>query len=57
MANKEHVKIALRGAVDWNKWRADNPNIRPDLSQAKLFNHVLSSANMKNADLNGRTCN
>ncbi|MBV6441247.1 MAG: hypothetical protein EPGJADBJ_02928 [Saprospiraceae bacterium] len=36
MANAEHLAI-LKGGVDvWNKWREDNSNISPDLSNANL---------------------
>jgi hypothetical protein len=32
MANEEHVYRLLKGVADWNAWRGENPNIRPDLS-------------------------
>ena len=33
MANQEHVKILKQGVAVWNKWRKDNPDIKPDLSR------------------------
>lgn len=32
MANKEHLKILNKGTKTWNKWREQNPHIKPDLS-------------------------
>lgn len=37
MANKEHYKIFLQGPEVWNKWRADNPLIHPDLDGEFIF--------------------
>lgn len=36
MANSEHVKIFKQGAKVWNEWRAANPTVRPDLSDANF---------------------
>ena len=36
MANDEHVAILKQGVDDWNAWRRENPDIRPDLSGANL---------------------
>lgn len=36
MANQEHVDIIKQGVRAWNKWRIENPTIRPDLSNANL---------------------
>jgi uncharacterized protein YjbI with pentapeptide repeats len=56
MANDEHVAILKKGVDAWNKWRAENANIRPDLSKANLsgadlFGAVLGSANLSEANL------
>ena len=66
MANSEHVQLARRR--DWNKWRADHPDVIPDLSdatlsysdlhradlsRAKLGRADLSGANLGEADLSG----
>jgi len=32
MANPEHLKILKQGVEVWNKWREENPEVRPDLS-------------------------
>lgn len=34
MANKEHLKILKQGVEVWNKWRKENPHIKPDLGRA-----------------------
>ena len=34
MANKEHLKILKQGVKVWNKWREENPKVRPDLVEA-----------------------
>jgi len=36
MANAQHLEILQRGVTQWNKWRRDHPNIRPDLSGDEL---------------------
>ena len=61
MANPEHLRILHQGKVEWNKWRSENPDIRPDLSRAKLSNesfvgifsdcYNLSNTNLAKADL------
>ena len=35
MPNEAHVSILLQGVQLWNRWRAENPTIRPDLSESK----------------------
>jgi hypothetical protein len=35
----------------WNKWRDENPDIRPDLSEANLSRADLDTANLRGADL------
>jgi uncharacterized protein YjbI with pentapeptide repeats len=42
VANQDHVNILKQGVEAWNKWRQDNPGIRPDLSQADLSGMYLS---------------
>jgi hypothetical protein len=34
MANDEHVAMLKKGVDAWNAWREENPDIRPDLSEA-----------------------
>ena len=52
MANEEHLKILEQGIKAWNKWREENPNIKPNLRNAKVRNN-LSEANLSMADLCG----
>lgn len=37
MANPEHVELIKQGVEIWNAWRREHPDIRPDLSEANLF--------------------
>jgi uncharacterized protein YjbI with pentapeptide repeats len=68
MVNPEHLQILQLGVEMWNKWREQNEDIRPDLSEANLseaslsevdFETVLSSeangggVNLRGADLIG----
>lgn len=36
MSDQEHLKILNQGVARWNRWREENPDITPDLSEAKL---------------------
>jgi uncharacterized protein YjbI with pentapeptide repeats len=51
MSSPEHLDILKRGSSVWNQWRAENPDIIPDLSQAHLREVHLSGANLTRADL------
>lgn len=58
MANPEHIEILKQGVEAWNKWREEDPEIRPDLSgadvhEASLWNADLRGANLAGADLDG----
>ncbi len=68
MANPEHLAILKQGVEEWNKWRAEHPDVRPNLSKAELLEadlrgaHLsmarlggarLSTANLRGADLSG----
>lgn len=64
MANQEHLDIFWQSADIWNQWRADNPNITPDLSYADLsgvdlsdstFSGDMSYANLSGVDLTKAT--
>ena len=46
MANEEHVNILKQGVAAWNKWRKENPDVKPDLSNAE----GLKAANLRKAD-------
>lgn len=51
MANEEHLKILKEGVEVWNRWREENPNIRPDLEEAYLREADVSRADLRGADL------
>jgi hypothetical protein len=61
MANQEHVDLLNQGVEQWNKWREQNQDIRPDLIGANLElaelrwvnlrETHLSAANLYGADL------
>jgi len=53
MANDEHVTLLKQSVDVWNKWRDENPDIRPDLSGANLRETYLESAKLSGADLRG----
>src|SRR5919199_739483 len=61
MANEEHLAVLRQGVEAWNEWKANNPEIRPNLSfangkritirGAKLSGVDLSRTNLSRADL------
>ena len=51
MANRGHLRIIKQGADAWNEWRSKHPNIKPNLSGAKLAYADLLDVNLNNADL------
>jgi uncharacterized protein YjbI with pentapeptide repeats len=51
MPNHEHVALLKQGVDAWNAWRDENPDIRPDLTEADLNGAKLSEANLYKADL------
>jgi len=51
MANAEHLKMLSSGVKEWNEWRKDNINIKPDLSYANLSEANLSHADLSYVDL------
>lgn len=53
MANREHLKILKQGAGVWNKWREDNPTIKPNLAKVDLEHKNLDGINFEGTDLNG----
>jgi hypothetical protein len=42
MANPEHLKILKQGVEVWNKWREENKNTLPDLSEADISRKAFS---------------
>ena len=53
MANAEHLEILKAGVEVWNRWRAENHEARPELTQADLSGANLIDANLRFAFLNG----
>jgi uncharacterized protein YjbI with pentapeptide repeats len=51
MANPEHVERLKLSVKEWNEWRQEHPEIRPDFSDAKLDNTYLHTANLSSANL------
>ena len=48
MADAKHLELLKQGVDLWNEWRAKEPSIVPDFSEAKL-----DGRNLSQADLNG----
>jgi pentapeptide repeat protein len=53
MPNEEHLAILKRGVQAWNQWREVEPDIMPDLTEAKLSEANLSGADLWRANLSG----
>jgi len=51
MANPERVAILKQGVEHWNKWRAKNREVRPDLECADLSRAHLRKINIDAAGL------
>jgi uncharacterized protein YjbI with pentapeptide repeats len=52
MANEEHVaRLSRARAASWNAWREENPDIRPNLSNAYLSGRDLGGQNLRGAHL------
>jgi uncharacterized protein YjbI with pentapeptide repeats len=50
MADLEHLEMLGRGVDVWNSWRAEHPEITPQLANAQLFAAQLSRADLRMAD-------
>lgn len=53
MANQHHLAILKQGVEVWNQWRAEHPEIRPDLIDANLSETDLSGADLRGVNLYG----
>jgi hypothetical protein len=53
MGNQEHLEILGQGVEVWNRWRKENPDIRPKLRGAHLRGAYLIYADLRRADLRG----
>ena len=52
MANPEHLAILNLGVEQWNKWRKEHPDVRPQLSAATPGDKDFRGINLRDADLN-----
>lgn len=50
MPNEEHLNILRKGVSIWNDWRRANPQVKPDLGDAKMNGIPLSIPNLKIRD-------
>jgi hypothetical protein len=53
MADEEHLKLLKQGVEVWNRWRKENPEIQPDLSETDLRGVDLRGVNLMRAGLIG----
>ena len=53
MANEEHVRKLREGVEVWNRWREENPDVWPDLTEADLRGAHLREAHLLGAYLMG----
>jgi hypothetical protein len=51
VANSEHLSKLRQGVSTWNRWRAQNPDVQPDLEGAELSGCDLSKADLQRANL------
>jgi hypothetical protein len=53
MANEAHLALLKQGVEVWNRWRAADRDIRPDLAGADLREANLAGANLTGTDFTG----
>jgi len=51
MADQQQLDLLRQSVEDWNTWREQHPEIRPNLSEADLSEANLSEANLSEANL------
>jgi uncharacterized protein YjbI with pentapeptide repeats len=51
MANEEHLALFKQGVQAWNEWKANNPEIKPNLSFAVGKKITLNGASLRGVDL------
>ena len=51
MADNQHFELLMSDVDAWNRWRADNPKVKPDLTYAVLRAANLPLANLAGAQL------
>lgn len=53
MKQQEYINILEKGRKVWNKWRAENKNVRPKLKDLYLDENLSKKIDLSNADLQG----
>jgi len=53
MSKEMHIEILKRGVNHWNRWRTQNLNIVPELSDTDLHEYYLRDVNLSGANLKG----
>jgi hypothetical protein len=51
MADQRHFELLMRDVDAWNRWRAENPRVKPDLEYAVMRGANLTLANLAGAQL------
>jgi len=51
MADSQHLRMLRRGVQAWNTWRRHNPEVHPDLREARLREADLAEVNLDKCDL------
>ena len=51
MADSQHYELLTRDVIAWNKWREENPKVKPDLSFAVMRGADLMLAKLAGAVL------
>lgn len=57
MANSEQLQLLKKGVEEWNQFRREQSDLRPDLSEIDLRGVNLSFADLRWADLRGSNLN
>jgi uncharacterized protein YjbI with pentapeptide repeats len=51
MPSRKHVDILNNGVKAWNKWRKENPEIKPNLTKLKRVRSKLNGVDFSNTNL------
>jgi hypothetical protein len=51
MADPKHLARLKKGVEAWNKWRKNNPDVKPDLSGANMARAKLNKVDLSNSNL------
>jgi hypothetical protein len=55
VADNDYLALIEQGIEVWNRWRKENPTVKPDFSRAYFFEADLSEADLSEADFS-RAC-